>query len=65
MPLISVPTCPTPPITNFVQPPQMGSYRISSQQQQKMPPPPQQHNYHSQQQGMPYKAGAGKNPRRN
>ncbi|CAG9803049.1 unnamed protein product [Chironomus riparius] len=62
VPLISVPTCPTPPINNFVQPPQMGSYRISSQQ--KMPPPHQQHNYHSQQ-GMPYKAAAGKNPRRN
>jgi hypothetical protein len=50
-------------MTNFVQPQQMGTYRITSQQ--KMPLPTHQHNYHSQQ-GMPYKAAAaGKNPRRN
>jgi hypothetical protein len=58
VPLIMPATCPTPPqpVTNFVQPQQMGSYRISSQ-----------HNYHSQQQShgppMPYKGG--KNQRRN
>lgn len=65
--IVAAPTCPTPPhsqqpLTSFVQPPQMSSYRISTSQ--KMLP---QHNYHSQQQShttsMPYKGG--KNQRRN